>query len=181
MSILTSIGQGDQWFDNQLKRFGIYPENIVWREDGSIDYTGDIRVEDTDKSIDWSKTLSLRFNNILGSVVFSHCDFEKIPFVFNRVVYGFACFYCDNLKTLENSPKKVGGTFQCSMCKQLISLEGAPRWVGENFAIYRCYNLCSLQGAPRYVDGTFNTCMCGTSFTDEEILKVSQVGSIDHY
>ena len=64
-------------------------------------------------------------------------------------------FRCDNnqLRTLEGSPREVGGGFYC-YSNQLKTLEGAPRkvdgdfWCSEN-------PLISLEGVPEVIEGQF--------------------------
>jgi hypothetical protein len=60
-------------------------------------------------------------------------------------------FYCDGnqLRTLEGSPRVVGGDFGC-YDNQLRTLEGSPRKVGDGF--YCGINpLISLEGAPEVI------------------------------
>jgi hypothetical protein len=64
-------------------------------------------------------------------------------------------FFCNNnqLRTLEGSPRVVGGDFYCHI-NPLISLEGAPKVVDGDF--YCGYNpLISLEGAPEVIEGRF--------------------------
>ena len=61
-------------------------------------------------------------------------------------------FICDGLhiKSLNGSPKSVGGNFNC--CHTLITtLEGAPDRVGCVFDCSECERLISLKGSPKYV------------------------------
>jgi len=64
-------------------------------------------------------------------------------------------FINDNalLKSLDGSPKIVGGDYDCSNCK-LESLGGGPKEVGGSF---NCENnkLDSLAGGPEYIGGHF--------------------------
>ena len=71
----------------------------------------------------------------------------------------FCCTNCENLKSLEGAPEKVGRSFNCSGCKSLISLEGAPEEVGGNFLCYQCKSLIDLNGAPKKAGG-FNCGEC---------------------
>ena len=67
----------------------------------------------------------------------------------------FNCSSCENITSLEGSPKKVGGDFYCGSCKNLTSLEGAPEEVGGIFNCRYCENLKSLEGAPKKVYDKF--------------------------
>ena len=71
-------------------------------------------------------------------------------------------FYCcsNNIASLKGSPEKVGGNFICSGCNNLISLEGSPREVVGDFICYSCHNLTSLEGAPVNVGGGFDCENC---------------------
>ena len=79
-------------------------------------------------------------------------------FEFVEVDY-FCCSYCDNLTSLEGSPKKCE-VFNCSGCKNLTSLEGAPEEVGGNFNCTGCNNLITLKGSPIKVEGYFYCTDC---------------------
>ena len=72
----------------------------------------------------------------------------------------FDCSNCDNLTSLEGTPKKVRGGFYCGFCKKLESLKGAPEKVGDYFDCSRCKNLNSLKGGPKYVAGYFDCSNC---------------------
>ena len=40
-------------------------------------------------------------------------------FKWGKIARNFSCATCDNLKSLEGGPKKVGGYFYCNNCKKL--------------------------------------------------------------
>ena len=71
---------------------------------------------------------------------------------FGRVSCSFFC-WGNQLRTLEGSPREVGGNFNC-YGNQLRTLEGSPRevggsfWCGEN-------PLISLEGAPEVIEEEF--------------------------
>ena len=67
---------------------------------------------------------------------------------------------------------KVSGDFECSECENLTSLEGSPREVGGNFDCSGCKNLTSLEGCPREVGGIFYCYDCGTHFTKDDVKKL---------
>ena len=85
-------------------------EKYIKFQDGIIDVLCDIEVS--------NKTITSLSNNL---------------FKFNTITGSFSCSECDNLTSLEGSPKKVGGDFDCSNCPNLKSLEGAPKKVGGAF------------------------------------------------
>jgi hypothetical protein len=66
-----------------------------------------------------------------------------------------ANFYCDGnqLRTLEGSPREVGGSFDCDG-NQLRTLEGSPRVVGGDFWCSE-NPLISLEWAPEVIEGRF--------------------------
>lgn len=113
MSILTSVGQGDRYFEEKLKKYGLNPNKIVRGENGSLNYLG---------SVSWGKIP-------IG---------EEIPIKFDYVAGNFDCSYCFSLKSLKNSPTIVGGDFDCRYCVNLESLEGIPKKVARNFYCCGC-------------------------------------------
>ena len=77
---------------------------------------------------------------------------ESIPVKFGNVEYNFVCHKM-GLKSLRNSPMKVGGHFYCED-NQLSSLVGSPYEVGLDF---NCSNnpLSQVQGMPKRIGGDF--------------------------
>ena len=51
---------------------------------------------------------------------------------------------------------EVGGMFNCSSCENITSLEGSPKKVGGDFYCGSCNKLTTLEGATEEVDGIFN-------------------------
>jgi hypothetical protein len=91
--------------------------------------------------------------DVIGDVDLSNKSLTKIPFKFNIVSVNF--YFANNqLKTLEGSPKEVGGNFLCGYNK-LTTLEGSPKKVGGKFAC-SSNNLTTLVGAPKSVGGIFD-------------------------
>lgn len=134
-SILTSIGQGDQWFEKQrLKDWELDPEKAIIHSDGSVDYMGDVSFENK--------------------------NIEKLPIHFNRVTGCFNVRHCRKLKTLEGSPKWVGGWFGCIDCRKIETMEGAPLEVGDWFSCAQCEKLKTLKGGPKKVGGSFFCSFC---------------------
>ena len=89
--------------------------------------------------------------NCDGNVKVKNLKIEKLTegFVWGIVKGDFSCSWCKNLKTLEGSPKEVGGGVYCSFCTKLESLEGSPEKVGGFFDCSECDNLKTLKGAPK--------------------------------
>ena len=81
-------------------------------------------------------------------------------FQWGRINGWFDCSYCENLKSLEGTPKYVKTDFNCSYCNNLTSLEGAPEDVGLNFYCVGCILLKDLTGAPKKVEGDFTCSQC---------------------
>ena len=99
-------------------------------------------VVNTDGSIDVDNFVNL-FN----------IGLSKLPLKFNKVNGYFNCS-CNNLTTLEGSPKELNGGFFCYDNK-LTSLEGSPKEVNGDFY---CYNnqLTSFEFAPKIIRGDFD-------------------------
>lgn len=71
--------------------------------------------------------------NCSGDVEVKNKKIEKLTdgFVWSGVKGNFQCSYCAKLKSLEGTPKEVGGVFGCKFCEKLQSLEGAPKKARE--------------------------------------------------
>jgi hypothetical protein len=109
-----------------LKKYNLDFSKVVINSDGSIDYDGNVYLEEK--------------------------DLKKIPFKFNKVDGDFSCSY-NQLTSLEGSPKEVSGDFLC-IANKLTSLEGAPVEVGGGFWCYD-NELTSYDGKPEYIEGEF--------------------------
>ena len=111
--------------DKELKKFKITKYTL--NEDGSIDCDQDV---------------SLDYRNL-----------TKIPFKFNRI-NGYFTVARNELISLKNCPKYVGGSFDCYY-NQLTSLEFGPEYVGGG---YYCYTnkLVTLKGCVDEVYGDFD-------------------------
>jgi hypothetical protein len=86
----------------------------------------------------------------------------------------FRCGECESLTTLKGAPKKVRD-FHCEHCSNITSLKGAPKEVEKNFDCSFCKKLESLEGAPKKVGKNFRCSNCKTSFTVNDVKKVSKV------
>jgi len=85
-----------------------------------------------------------------------HCDNKNLEdfkgLRFGKVTYYFCCNN-NNLKTLDGSPREVGGGFECDH-NNLKTLDGSPIEVGGNFTCMR-NPLISLEGASLKIKGSF--------------------------
>jgi hypothetical protein len=88
--------------------------------------------------------------DIVGSIFCSMVKYKQIPFRFG-VVKGDFIFRNSALVTLENSPRRIEGSFDCSY-NNLIDLYNGPIYVGKN---YNCSNnlIISLNGSPSMIHG----------------------------
>lgn len=77
-------------------------------------------------------------------------DDETIPIPFGVVKKNFDIKNSKNIKSLKNSPRKVGGYFDCSS-NSFTTLEGSPEYVGGSFDCSANAELISLKGAPHEV------------------------------
>jgi hypothetical protein len=88
------------------------------------------------------------------NVCLSNNNLDKIPLKFNRV-NGYFYIHYNNLTSLEDCPKWVGGEFSCYENNFLTSLEFGPKWVGSNFNC-RFNNITSLEYLPKCIGGELN-------------------------
>jgi len=125
MSILTSIGQGDRFFEEKLKRWGINPELVEKNKKGGLDYK--------------------------GSITISSPRIKEIPIKFDTVWGDFYVIYCINIESLKNSPTEVKGRFSLNGCDKIKNLIGGPKRA-TTYTCDDCDDLESLEGAPIEVD-----------------------------
>ena len=92
-------------------------------------------------------------------------------FIWKQVKGVFNCEECNNLTSLEGSPREVQGFFDCSYCPNLKSLEGAPDYVRDSFYCTGNSKLKSLKGGPKIVDGPFYCTDCGKQFKEKDIIN----------
>lgn len=69
-----------------------------------------------------------------------------LPVKFGYVHGHFSVSECKKLKTLQGSPKTVGGSFYCRECMGLSSFEGCPEVVQDHFYAEGCMNVTTLKG-----------------------------------
>ncbi|MBO4294998.1 MAG: hypothetical protein J5896_06110 [Alphaproteobacteria bacterium] len=98
---------------------------------------------------------------IKANINFSKSDMNKLPDLSRVSVIGdFYCEECQNLTTLQGSPREVIGDFYCSDCYNLTTLKGASQKVGGDFCCAVCTNLKTLEGAPQKVGRDFGCPYC---------------------
>ena len=90
--------------------------------------------------------------NVDGDIFLSGEKIDMIPFKFNIVTGNFNCSH-NNLVSLKNSPREVGGYFICSNNK-LVTLEGSPNIVNGTFDASNNM-LINLNGSPKKIGDTF--------------------------
>ena len=93
--------------------------------------------------------------DVEGNALLHNQTFQKLPVAFGRVSGHFDLEGCEQLLTLEGSPREVGEYFDCQGCISLKSLEGAPQRVSGGLYCNGCTGLQSLKGAPESVGKSF--------------------------
>lgn len=78
-------------------------------------------------------------------------DHDQIPIPLAQISHSFFAANM-GLRTLQNSPRKVGGAFAVNH-NQLSSLEGAPEHVGSYMVISHNPKLKSLEHLPSHIQG----------------------------
>lgn len=169
-------------------------------KDGMYELTAVGDVEVSDMRIKSLTNGTFVWKSVKGSFICSFCteltSLEGAPEIVDDV---FSCENAINLKSLNGAPKKVGRDFICSGCKSLVdlkgapksvpngmflcdycfslkSLNGAPKTVGSDFRCHNCVSLKSLKDAPKTVGEDFTCFDCGTTFTEEDVDKICNVG-----
>ena len=90
--------------------------------------------------------------DVNGGVTLCNKGLDKIPIKFNKVARFFDCSF-NELTTLENSPRYIGGFFSCQGNYGLSSLMGGPVEVIGNYNCSLC-NLSNLIGCPKIINTT---------------------------
>ena len=144
----------EEWIKSNYNIYG----DLTISDDFVVNCAGEVNVNN--KSITSLTNDLFRWGKVDGMFNCSSCEnittLEGSP----KIVGGsFYCGSCKNLTSLEGAPEKVCGGFSCSRCDKLTSLEGAPKEVGKNFYCSYCDNLISLEGAPKVVGDDF-LCHC---------------------
>lgn len=113
--------------ENRAKKLGLKLTKITINEDNSIDYQGNVLINDY--------------------------NLEEIPIKFGTVYGDFIC-ESNRLKTLKNSPHTITADFYCSENK-LTSLEFGPINVGGHYYC-KNNKLKSLEFSPKVINGIFD-------------------------
>jgi len=113
-------------------------------------------------------------NGNKGDLDLSNLKLTKLPDILKDISVDrdFYC-YTNNLTSLENCPKYVGGDFFCGH-NLLISLEGAPKTVGGDF-FCNSNKLMSLDGSPKFVGANFSCFNNPGNFTEQQVRAVCDV------
>ena len=67
-------------------------------------------------------------------------------------VEGYFSISYNNLRTLKNCPREIGGSFYASY-NSFANLVGGPKKVNGNYSVNSCDNLVSLKGICEVIDG----------------------------
>ena len=101
-------------------------------------------------SLDVYRNISIKSSDLVDS---------KLPFKFGKIDGTMWLSDFLSLKTLENSPRELTGSFVLyqNLCKNFI---GGPEIVGGNLSANFCKRLTSLDGSPKEVKGDYCICFC---------------------
>jgi len=144
-------------------KLGLDESKITHNPDGSIDYDGDVFL-DNNAFVRATGKIPIKFRKVTGSFFCSSIKLTTLKNCPQEVGRSFDCSH-NELTTLEYAPKKVGGYFNCSNNK-LTTLEYAPVEVSGMFDC--SYNkLKTLEHSPKKVGGRF-VCMNTPSLPESE-------------
>jgi len=156
MGILSSIGQGDKYWEKELEKYNLDPKFLRKQINGEWAYHDNIVIVDNDEKIEM---FPFYLQTVYGSVSIISNGLQSLN-NFPRIIYGDCNIHCSHLTSLKGGPEIVNGSFSCNYCKNLISLEGGPSTVRGSYQCYNCENLVSLKGCPRIICGDFNLNNC---------------------
>ena len=183
-------GLGDSFRDEDKWQLDVIKEFIEKHKlkEGEYSINGDL-------SLNVNKNISILKEDLVDG---------KLPFKFGKVDGTMWLTDDLHLKTLENSPKEVTGSFVLYE-NELENFIGGPEIVGENFAANFNSPLRTLDGSPKKVGGNYSIVFCtslvdisgispeiggnlelskdsnirfGKTFTDEEFRKYSNIKGI---
>lgn len=144
LAVIRNIG-----LEGKIDKYKLYKidkSKITENEDGSIDYDGDIDMNNKDL-----KEIPFNFNRVNGHFNVSS---NKLTSLKGSPKYIKTSFFChkNNLTSLEGCPDKVK-SFLCYE-NELTSLKYGPSVVGRD---YDCSNnkLTSTEYVPKYIKGDF--------------------------
>ena len=118
--------------------------------------------------------------HIVGSVKIDSLSFREIPEILKGVyVKGNFDVSFNILRSLNNSPTKVDGTFKCMYNRSLKSLVGGPKEVG-NIMVYNC-SLRNLDEFPKINKANGHIDISGNQLTSLVGLPTTEVGQLSIY
>ena len=123
---------------NVLSRIGIVSSNFLTNEDEIRNLLDLAKIKNYTISKDGIVDVQGTVNN--ASKLISN---GQLVVKFGKVSESF--YLPKNAKSLEGSPREVGGSFYCNGSK-ISSLEGCPEIVGHDFVCMSCANLKTLKG-----------------------------------
>lgn len=134
--------------ENQAKKLGLKLTKITINEDNSIDYHGNVLINDSNL-----EEIPVKFGTIYGDFI---CESNRLNTLKNAPHTITADFYCseNKLTSLEFGPINVGGHYYCKNNK-LKSLEFSPKNIN---GIFDCSNneLTNLKNCPESIKNGFN-------------------------
>ena len=123
---------------NVLSRIGIVSSNFLTNEDEIRNLLDSVKIKNYTIFKDGIVDVQGQVNN--ASKLISN---GQLVVKFGKVSESF--YLPKNAKSLEGSPREVGGSFYCNGSK-ISSLEGCPEIIGHNFICMSCANLKTLKG-----------------------------------
>ena len=157
----------EEWIKDNYKIYG----KLTISDDFVVDCNSSVAV--INKSIDSLTNGLFSWGDVRGDFDCTGCNnLKSLEGAPEKVGGDFWCDHCVGLETLKGAPKEVGGLFDCNHCDKLESLEGAPKEIGSHFECNNCSNLKTLEGAPKKVGGRFycNNCK-NLTITDSDRKK----------
>lgn len=138
-------------------------------------------------------------NGIHGYLDLSEMNLDKIPEILKGITLDGSLNVGVNpkIKTLENSPSKIMGSFRCHStgisdfvggpeyvgrgmycyhCPKFKSFVGSPKHIGPSgFTVVVEHRLDSIDGIPEVIEGDFNIFASSVNFTEQDIRKICDV------
>ena len=153
-----------------IKHNYFFTGKLFISDDLDVHCSGEVHIEN--KSIESLTNGLFRWGTVNKAFCCANCEnLKSLEGAPEKVGDDFCCHSCVNLKSLEGAPEEVDGYFYCSRCEKLESLKGAPKKVG-NFYCYDCENLISLEYAPEVDGGKFVYSNCpNLKITDSDRRK----------
>lgn len=140
--------------------------NNLLRNNFKFSYKGKQLIVDTDLSLKlsgWSTVTKVANKSFIWGTVegdFVIGEYTKSLEGSPKVVGGnYICSY-SLIPSIKGGPEIVKGNFECIRCKKLTSLEGAPKKVDGDVTIILLEKIKDLQGLPKEVGGNFECSYC---------------------